>query len=124
MDEPTVTWNPRRKHWIDRGAAPPPAVPTHRGEPASPTHRGEPAPATSTDSTSEAVQAVPVVIPNYPSFSPAAIADLLKVYRSTVQYWMANGKLDSFTDNIGERYVLRGELIRFVGEYLGKTTKK
>ena len=62
---------------------------------------------------------VPVVIvPAFPAFSPAAIAGLLNIYRSTVQYWLTNGKLDSFQDNIGERYVLRGELVRFIKEYL------
>lgn len=64
-----------------------------------------------------------LIVPDFPSFSPAAIAQLLKVYRSTVQYWLANGKLDSFTDNIGERYVLRDELVRFVREYLGRAVQ-
>ena len=61
---------------------------------------------------------VVLIVPSFPSFSPAAIAELLKVYRSTVQYWLANRKLDSFTDNIGERYVLRDELVRFIRDYL------
>lgn len=64
-----------------------------------------------------------VIVPNFPCFSPAAIAQLLKVYRSTVQYWLKNGKLDSFQDNIGERYVLRVELVRFVREYLKGTVQ-
>lgn len=59
-----------------------------------------------------------LIVPDFPAFSPAAIAELLKVYRSTVQYWLANHKLESFTDNIGERYVHRDELIRFARDYL------
>lgn len=59
-----------------------------------------------------------IVIPPFPAFSPASIAELLKVYRSTVQYWMTAGKLECFRDNIGEPYVMRAELIRFVREYL------
>lgn len=59
-----------------------------------------------------------VRVPNLPCFSPAAVAGLLREYRSTVQYWMDHGKLDSIRDNIGDRYILRVELIRFVREYL------
>lgn len=60
----------------------------------------------------------PLIVPPYPAFSPAAVADLLQVYRSTVQYWLVAGKLAYFRDNIGEPYVLRDELIRFAREYL------
>lgn len=63
-------------------------------------------------------QPQPIVIPPYPCFSPAAIAQLLGVYRSTVQYWVTAGKLECYVDNIRERYVLREELIRFIREYL------
>lgn len=59
-----------------------------------------------------------VIVPAFPAFSPAAIAQLLKVHRSTVQYWLANGKLDSVADNIGERYVLRDDLLLFIRDYL------
>lgn len=59
-----------------------------------------------------------VIVPAFPCFSPAAVAQILKTYRSTVQYWLTNGKLDSFQDNIGDRYVHRAELIRFVRDYL------
>lgn len=92
MDEPPVTWNARRKDWMGppARATPPPAV----------------------------VPPGPVQVPAFPMFSPAAIAGLLQVYRSTVNYWLVNGKLDSFRDNIGERYVLRAELVRFVRDYL------
>lgn len=80
-----------------------------------PQPKGDPVPAI--------LEEAPLVVPDFPSFSPSAIAHLLKVYRSTVQYWLANNKLDSFPDNIGERYVLRAELIRFVREYLGRAVQ-
>lgn len=60
------------------------------------------------------------VIPPFPTFSPASIAELLKVYRSTVQYWLSAGKLECYRDNLGEAYVVRAELVRFVREYLKK----
>lgn len=97
-----VTWNQRRKGWM----GPP------RERPAPPPAKEEPMP--------PVVEETALIVPAFPSFSPAAIADLLKVYRSTVQYWMVNGKLESFTDNIGARYVLRAELIRFAREYLAR----
>lgn len=65
-----------------------------------------------------------LIVPDFPSFSPAAIAELLKVYRSTVQYWLNNGKLDFFEDNISERYVRRDELIRFIKDYLRRTVRE
>lgn len=94
-----MTWNARRKDWMGKPAREAAPVPV----PASPPPVLPPG---------------PVLVPAVPMFSPAAIAGLLKVYRSTVQYWLANGKLESFQDNIGERYVLRAELVRFVREYL------
>ena len=66
----------------------------------------------------------PVMVPPFPCFSQAAIAQLLHVGRSTVQYWVVNGKLASYQDNIGDRYVLRAELVRFMGEYLQKAIKE
>lgn len=66
------------------------------------------------------VETRPLVVPPFPAFSPASIAELLKVYRSTVQYWITAGKLDVYRDNLGEPYVLRAELIRFVRDYLKK----
>lgn len=69
------------------------------------------------------LEEVPLVVPDFPSFSPSAIAGLLRVNRCTVHYWLANSKLDSFPDNIGERYVLRAELIRFVREYLRRAVQ-
>lgn len=65
-----------------------------------------------------------IVVPIFPAFSPAAIADLLTrfgpkpVGRSTVQYWLQEGKLESYRDNINEPYVLREELVRFIKDYL------
>lgn len=107
MDEPEVTWEAGRKGWMGRPRreVPPPPVPP----PVAPVPVDVPP-----------VVAPPIVIvPPFPCFSPAAIAALLRVYRSNVQYWMESGKLDSFKDNIGVRYVLRDELIRFVREFLG-----
>ena len=60
----------------------------------------------------------PVVLPAMPMFSPASIAALLHVGRSTVHYWIVHGKIETVVDNIGERYVLRAELARFAIEYL------
>lgn len=65
-----------------------------------------------------------IVVPIFPAFSPAAIADLLTrfspkpVGRSTVHYWLQEGKLESYRDNVDDPYVLRGELIRFIKDYL------
>jgi len=65
----------------------------------------------------------PVVLPALPMFSPASIAAILHVGRSTVHYWIVNGKIETVVDNIGERYVLRVEFERFVREYLGRAEK-
>ncbi len=77
---------------------------------------GPPAPVTAIP-----VQPNPIVIPTFPCFSPASIAQLLGVYRSTVQYWMTAGKLECYRDNIGEAYVLRAELLQFIREYLQRS---
>jgi predicted site-specific integrase-resolvase len=61
-----------------------------------------------------------LIVPAFPAFSPAAIAELLSINRCTVHYWLEQGKLPAFRDNIGERYVLREVLVRFVREYLGR----
>lgn len=94
----TMTWNPRRKAWVARGEerprlpAPPPVV---------------------------SVEVPPSVqVPPYPAFSPASIAGLLQKNRSTVAYWMQEGKLSFFRDNIGEPYIHREELVRFLRDYL------
>ena len=63
-------------------------------------------------------QVAPIALPAYPAFSPAAIAKVLGVHRSTVGYWLANGKLDHYRDCLDEPYVLRSELSRFISEYL------
>ncbi|MCS6297151.1 MAG: hypothetical protein H8K09_13025 [Nitrospira sp.] len=104
MGQQTVTWNERRKGWVKRSGLP--------SAPAGPPQVAEPQPAPAVPSV--------IIIPPFPAFSPASIAELLKVYRSTVQYWMTAGKLECFRDNIGEPYVMRAELIRFVREYLKK----
>jgi len=59
-----------------------------------------------------------LIVPAFPTFSPAAIAELLNINRCTVHYWLEHGKLVAFKDNIGERYVLREVLVKFVREYL------
>jgi len=93
-----VTWNPRRKGWLR------PARPAPHDEPAATAPPG------------------PVVVPPVPAFSPAAVAQLLGINRGTVHYYLEQGKLGFIRDNIGERYVLRDELVRFVREYLGRET--
>lgn len=66
------------------------------------------------------IQEEALIVPAFPVFSPAAIADLLQQSRQAVYYWMTTGKIEFFRDNIGEPYVLRAELVRFVREYLGR----
>lgn len=61
-----------------------------------------------------------LIVPAFPAFSQVAIASLLKVARSTVQYWIESEKLTCFKDNVGERYVLRAEVVRFIREYIRK----
>lgn len=100
MDEPILTWNKRAKGWITPSTPRP--APT-----AGPAMNGKMNGITG-----------PVVLPALPMFSPASIAALLHVYRSTVQYWIVNGKIETVVDNIGERYVLRAEFERFLREYL------
>lgn len=97
-----MTWNERRKGWVKRTREPGPSAPV-------PSQAVPP---------SQIVEQGVIIIPPFPAFSPASIAELLKVYRSTVQYWMTAGKMEFFRDNIGEPYVMRAELIRFVREYL------
>jgi len=95
-----VTWNPRRKGWmgqLPREAAPVPVK---------------------VETVPTASESVVVIIPAFPMFSPAAAAELIGVHRGTVYNWLERGKLEFFRDNIGERYVLREELIRFIRDYL------
>lgn len=109
MDEPPVTWNPRRKNWMgDRPSPPPSATPVQ--------------PVAAGPLISRPV--APVVVPWFPAFSQVAIAALLRSSRSTVHYWIVNGKLEAFEDNVGERYVLRAELVRFVREYLQRECRE
>jgi len=108
MDVKTVTWQAGRKGWMGRPQREtllPPSQPPAEQQPA-------------------AVRETVIVVPVFPCFSPAAIAALLHVYRSNVQYWMESGKLDSFEDNIGVRYVMREELIRFLREFLGRNVRE
>ncbi len=69
---------------------------------------------------------VPVIVrvPNLPCFSPAAVASLLAVHRATVHNWIERGKLDTVRDNIGERYIMRVELVRFAREYLSRPVQE
>lgn len=72
-----------------------------------------PAPAAVPDAIPDRPKHVaPIMLPAYPAFSSAAIAKVLGVHRSTVGYWLANGK--------NEPYVLRSELSRFIREYLAR----
>lgn len=100
-----MTWTGgRRPGWIPR--TPRDAHPGPHGPAGIPQSGGEP------------VQPAPVMVPDFPCFSPAAAAQVVGRHRATVQYWLDNGKLEFFKDNIGERYILRAELIRFIHEYL------
>lgn len=94
-----MTWNPRRKGWM--GQLPREAAPVPASEEAS------------TGADGSAVR-----VPAFPMFSPAAIASLLHLNRGMVHYYLEKQKLEFVRDNIGERYVLRPELIRFIREYL------
>lgn len=109
MDEPILTWNKRAKGWITPSTPRP--APT-----AAPETNGK------MNGAANGIHS-PVVLPALPMFSPASIAALLHVYRSTVQYWIVNGKIETVVDNIGERYVLRAEFERFLREYLGRAEK-
>lgn len=106
MDEPPVTWQTGRKGWMGRPrreVPPPPVLPPVEPVPAAVPPVGEPP---------------LVIVPPFPCFSPAAAAGVLRVHRGTMHNWIERGKLEFYQDNIGERYVLRAELIRFVREYL------
>lgn len=71
-----------------------------------------------------AVEAASVlIVPAFPMFSQAAGPDILAVSRSTVHKWLGREKLGFIMDNLGERYVLRDELIRFATEYLKLNVK-
>lgn len=102
VDVTAVTWHDRRKGWMGRPPARAPVAP-----PAAP-------------AMPDVADASVLIVPKFPAFSPAAIAGLVHQSRQLVYYWMTSGKLESFRDNIGEPYVLRAELIRFLREYLGK----
>lgn len=100
-----MTWTGgRRQGWITRKA--------------TEYQSGSTAPARTSQPILPAPKRAPLVVPAFPSFSPAAVAQFLGVYRSTVQYWIQAGKLEHYRDNINESYVLRPELIRFIREYL------
>lgn len=102
VDVETVTWAPRRKGWMGR----PPAR-----------ARVEPAKETPVQAVGEQTT---LIVPAFPSFSPVSIAALLNINRGTVHYYLESGKLGFFRDNVGERYVLRDELVRFIRKYLLK----
>jgi len=105
-----MTWHAGRRGWMGR--------PSKSALPAEvPGTQPTPAPA--------APVVVPDVVrvPTFPCFSPAAIAALLRINRGTVHYYLGSGKLGFFRDNIGERYVLRAELLRFMVEYLQRKVR-
>lgn len=64
-----------------------------------------------------------LIIPDYPTFSPLAVAKALQVYRSNVTYWMQEGKIIFYRDDVGGQYVLREEVIRFAREYLKRSVQ-
>jgi len=96
-----VTWNERKPGWVSRVRP-----------------RGAPDLAASLDQPKPDAVDVAVMVPAFPMFSPAAIAALLHLNRGMIHYYLEKQKLEFIRDNIGERYVLRGELIRFIREYL------
>lgn len=98
-----MTWNERKPGWVGR--------PRPRPDPLPP----EALPVT---------VATVVLVPALPMFSPAAVADVLKVNRGMVHYYLEKGKLEFLRDNIGERYVLRDELVRFIREYLQREVQR
>lgn len=97
---PPVTWNERRRGWI-KGKPTPAPVPIE-SRPADP----------------PIVRPIVILVPAFPCFSPASVAALLGKGRSSVSYWMAEGRLVFFRDNIGDPYILREELVRFIRDYL------
>lgn len=105
VDVTAVTWAPRRTGWMGR----PPS--RARVEPP----KSEPMPAVDEDTG--------LIVPTFPAFSPAAIAALLQQSRQSVYYWITCGKIEFFRDNIGEPYILRAELVRFIREYLHREVR-
>lgn len=97
-----MAWNRRRRDWLERARDPKPPVP--------PTPKEEPVPTVAEE--------IVLIVPTFPAFSPASVSELLRVNRGTVAKWLDKGKLGFFCDNIGARYILRDELIRFVRDYL------
>lgn len=68
-----MTWIPRQKGWMGR----PQSV-------RLPPRKRVAMPAV--------VASAVVIVPAFPAFSPAAIADLLQASRQSVYYWMTGGK--------------------------------
>jgi len=57
-------------------------------------------------------------IPNQPAFTVAEVAVITRKARTTVWYWINNGKLISKQNTKGDPYILKAELQRFIQEYL------
>jgi hypothetical protein len=102
-----MSWNPRRKGWVGRERDPTPPVP--------PTSKEVPMP--------PVAEELVLIVPDFPTFSPVAIAVLLNMNRGQVHYYLEQGKLHYVNDSIGHRYVLRADLVEFVREYLKKTVQ-
>lgn len=101
-----MTWTGgRREGWVARKP-----IVNRRATSTASAATSQPAPASPTPA--------PVVVPAFPCFSPASVAQVLGTSRQNVHYWLQAGKLECYRDNLKEPYVLRAELIRFIREYL------
>lgn len=100
-----MTWTGgRREGWVPRKSL------DRRSNPTESPRTSQPVPASPSPA--------PVVVPAFPCFSPAAVAQVLGTSRQNVHYWLQAGKLECYRDNLKEPYVLRAELVRFIREYL------
>jgi hypothetical protein len=94
-----MTWIGRNKGWIRRaGPNPTPCEPIKPPETQS------------------------IGVPNLPILSPSAIAAMVGHPRQTVLYWISTGKLAAIRDNIGDFYVEKHEIRRFITQYLQRDT--
>lgn len=100
-----MTWTGRRREgWVQRKAL------ERRSDSTESARTSQP--------TTTSPQPLPVSVPAFPCFSPAAVAQVLGTSRQNVHYWLQAGKLECYRDNLKEPYVLRAELVRFIREYL------
>jgi len=57
-------------------------------------------------------------IPNQPAFTVAEVSTITRKARTTVWYWLKEGKLQAQSNSKGEPYILKEELHRFIQDYL------